>query len=44
LVHLMVSFLFLFFLIFDAWTIDYLLILACGILHPWDLEMSTETC
>jgi hypothetical protein len=22
----------------------FLLILACGILHPWDLEMSTRTC
>jgi hypothetical protein len=31
-VHRMVSFLFLFFLVFGPWKIDYLLILACGIL------------
>jgi hypothetical protein len=43
-VHPTVSFLFLFFLVFDPWKIDYLLNLACGILHPWDLEMSTKTC
>jgi hypothetical protein len=31
-VHPTVSFLFLFFLVFDPWKIDYLLNLACGIL------------
>jgi hypothetical protein len=32
-VHPTVSFLFLFFLVFDPWKIDYLLYLACGILE-----------
>jgi hypothetical protein len=34
----MVSFPLFFFLGLDPQNIHYLLILACGILHPWDLE------